>query len=91
VHLVWPSQNELLARPPKHCAHRATYFLTAGFVAIIGRPNAGKSTLLNALLGQQLSIVTQKAQTTRHKILGILSEPAYQIVFLDTPGIIEVR
>ncbi|GAB4814342.1 hypothetical protein N2152v2_001388 [Parachlorella kessleri] len=61
----------------------------AGFVAIIGRPNAGKSTLLNALLGQQLSIVTQKAQTTRHKILGILSAPGYQAVFLDTPGIIE--
>lgn len=58
-------------------------------MAIIGRPNAGKSTLLNALLGQQLSIVTHKAQTTRHKILGILSEEGYQIVFLDTPGVIQ--
>jgi hypothetical protein len=62
----------------------------AGFVAIIGRPNAGKSTLLNALLGQQLSIVTQKAQTTRHRVLGILSEPDHQIIFLDTPGILQV-
>ncbi|EFN58030.1 hypothetical protein CHLNCDRAFT_20741 [Chlorella variabilis] len=60
----------------------------AGFVAIIGRPNAGKSTLMNALLQQKLSIVTPKAQTTRHRILGILSEPGFQAVFLDTPGII---
>lgn len=63
----------------------------AGFVAIIGRPNAGKSTLLNALLGQKLSIVTAKAQTTRHRILGIWSEPEHQAVFLDTPGIIADR
>lgn len=49
-----------------------------GFVAIIGRPNAGKSTLMNALLGQSLSIVTHKAQTTRHRVLGILSEPHFQ-------------
>lgn len=62
-----------------------------GFVAIIGRPNAGKSTLLNALLGQQLSIVTEKAQTTRHRILGIWSEKGHQAVFLDTPGIIATR
>lgn len=60
----------------------------SGYVAIIGRPNAGKSTFLNAVLGQKLSIVTPKAQTTRHKILAILSEPEYQIVFLDTPGVI---
>ena len=59
-----------------------------GFVAIIGRPNAGKSTLMNHMLGQQLSIVTQKAQTTRHRILGIWSEQEHQVVFLDTPGII---
>ncbi|PSC71545.1 GTP-binding Era [Micractinium conductrix] len=63
----------------------------AGFVAIIGRPNAGKSTLLNALLRQSLSIVTHKAQTTRHRILGILSEPGYQAVFLDTPGIVTTK
>jgi GTP-binding protein Era len=61
----------------------------AGFVNIIGRPNAGKSTLLNALTGEKLAITSPKAQTTRHRILGILSTPAYQIVFSDTPGIIE--
>ena len=60
-----------------------------GFVTIIGKPNAGKSTLMNALLGQPLSIVTAKVQTTRHRILGILSEPAYQAVFLDTPGVFD--
>lgn len=60
----------------------------SGFVAIIGRPNAGKSTLMNALLQQPLSIVTHKAQTTRHRILGILSDPGLQVVFLDTPGIV---
>ena len=63
----------------------------AGFVAIIGRPNAGKSTLLNALVGQKLSIVTAKAQTTRHRILSILSEPGSQLILLDTPGIMTVR
>lgn len=61
----------------------------SGFVNIIGLPNVGKSTLLNALLGEKLSIITQKAQTTRHRIHGILSEENYQIVFSDTPGYIE--
>lgn len=63
----------------------------AGFVNIFGAPNAGKSTLLNALLGEQLVITSPKVQTTRHRILGILTEPAYQIVFSDTPGIIEAK
>ena len=61
----------------------------AGYVNIIGNPNVGKSTLMNALLGQKLSIITHKAQTTRHRILGILNEKDYQIVFSDTPGVIE--
>ena len=61
----------------------------AGFVTIVGLPNAGKSTLMNALIGEQLSVATNKPQTTRKKIVGILSEPDYQIVFLDTPGILK--
>jgi GTP-binding protein Era len=61
----------------------------AGYVTIIGNPNAGKSTLLNAFLGQKLSITSPKPQTTRKRILGILSEQDYQIVFLDTPGILK--
>jgi len=61
----------------------------AGFVNIIGNPNVGKSTLMNALVGQKLSIITNKAQTTRHRIIGILNKKEYQIVFSDTPGIIK--
>ena len=61
----------------------------AGFVSIIGKPNVGKSTLMNRLVGQSLSIVTPKAQTTRHRIKGILNDENYQIVFSDTPGILE--
>ena len=60
----------------------------AGFVTILGNPNVGKSTLMNELLGERLSIITQKAQTTRHRILGVVSEEDYQIVFSDTPGVI---
>jgi GTP-binding protein Era len=61
----------------------------AGFVNIFGPPNAGKSTLMNALLGERLAIVSPKVQTTRHRILGILTEENYQIIFSDTPGIID--
>jgi GTP-binding protein Era len=63
----------------------------AGFVNIFGPPNAGKSSLLNALLGESLAIVSPKVQTTRHRILGILNEPGMQIIFSDTPGIIEPK
>jgi GTPase len=59
----------------------------SGFVALVGRPNSGKSTLLNQLIGEKVSIVSDKPQTTRHKILGILSGKEGQIVFIDTPGI----
>ena len=61
----------------------------AGYVNIIGKPNVGKSTLMNAMVGEKLSIITSKAQTTRHRIHGILNDPGYQIIFSDTPGILE--
>ena len=61
----------------------------AGFVNIIGNPNVGKSTLMNAFVGEKLSIITSKAQTTRHRILGIVNGEDFQILFSDTPGIIK--
>lgn len=61
----------------------------AGFVNIIGNPNVGKSTLMNALVGERLSIITSKAQTTRHRILGIVNGEEFQVIFSDTPGIIK--
>lgn len=63
----------------------------SGFVAIIGKPNAGKSTLMNALVGEKLAIITPKAQTTRHRITGILNSENWQIVFSDTPGVIRPK
>ena len=68
--------------PPNH---------KAGFVSIIGKPNVGKSTLMNQMVGERLSIITSKAQTTRHRIMGILNGPDYQIVYSDTPGIIQPK
>lgn len=59
----------------------------SGFVSIVGSPNAGKSTLMNALVGQKVSIVSERAQTTRNRIMGVLTKQSYQIVFLDTPGV----
>ena len=60
----------------------------AGFVNIVGNPNVGKSTLMNDLVGERISIITSKAQTTRHRIMGIVNSPEYQIVFSDTPGVL---
>lgn len=61
----------------------------SGFVNIVGKPNAGKSTLMNALVGERMAIITHKPQTTRHRIIGIVSEDDYQIVYSDTPGYVE--
>lgn len=63
----------------------------AGFVNIIGKPNVGKSTLMNILVGQRLSIISPKAQTTRHRIVGLINEENYQIVFSDTPGMLKPK
>jgi GTP-binding protein Era len=71
--------------------HLKLKLLKAGFVNIFGKPNAGKSTLLNALMGEKLAIVSSKVQTTRHRIKGIRTEKEYQIIFSDTPGIIEPK
>ncbi len=65
--------------------------MKSGFVNIFGKPNAGKSTLLNAIMGEKMAIVSHKVQTTRHRIKAILTEPGYQIIFSDTPGIIEPK
>ena len=59
----------------------------SGFVTIIGSPNVGKSTLMNRLVGQKVSIVSERAQTTRNRVMGVVSRKGYQIVFLDTPGV----
>lgn len=63
----------------------------AGFVNIVGNPNVGKSTLMNLLVGERISIITSKAQTTRHRIMGIVNTPEYQIVYSDTPGVLKPK
>ena len=60
----------------------------SGFVNIVGNPNVGKSTLTNELVGQKISVITSKAQTTRHRIMGIVNTDEYQIVYSDTPGVL---
>jgi GTP-binding protein Era len=67
------------------------HIMKSGFVNIFGKPNAGKSTLLNSLMGEKLAIVSPKVQTTRHRIKGILTDDSYQVIFSDTPGIIEPK
>ena len=63
----------------------------SGFVSIVGRPNVGKSTLINALIGEKVAIISPKPQTTRNQIFGILNKPDHQVVILDTPGIHKPR
>jgi GTP-binding protein Era len=69
-----------MSHAPEESAHRC------GYIAIIGRPNVGKSTLLNRLVGEKLSITSAKAQTTRHRIVGVVTRPGVQFLLLDTPG-----
>ncbi|MBT6162863.1 MAG: GTPase Era [Crocinitomicaceae bacterium] len=73
----------MATNPEETTPHRA------GFVNIIGSPNVGKSTLMNSLVGERLSIINKKAQTTRHRIMGIVNEPEWQIVYSDTPGVLD--
>ncbi len=76
--------KETLTQEP-NAAHKA------GFVNIVGNPNVGKSTLMNDLVGERISIITSKAQTTRHRIMGIVNTPEYQIVYSDTPGVLKPK
>lgn len=76
------------AAPAETSAYLDTADHRAGFVSIVGKPNVGKSTLMNAILGTRLSIITSKAQTTRHRIMGIMNGDDYQIVYSDTPGVL---
>ena len=78
-------ENTLPAMTAQNEAHRS------GFVNIVGNPNVGKSTLMNDLVGERVSIITSKAQTTRHRIMGIVNTPEYQIVFSDTPGVLKPK
>jgi len=90
----WQGLNTSFLLHKKHNLSGSTWrscFMKTGFVNIFGRPNAGKSTLLNALMGEKLAIVSPKVQTTRHRIKAIMTEKDYQVIFSDTPGIIEPK
>ncbi|MCL1123101.1 GTPase Era [Shewanella surugensis] len=84
---VEPSLDELLAQMNKSTRHSNYDVTYCGMVAIVGRPNVGKSTLLNKILGQKVSITSKKPQTTRHRIMGIHTDGPKQVVFIDTPGL----
>ena len=77
------ADNQILPTPSVQDGHRA------GFVNIVGSPNVGKSTLMNRLVGERLSIINAKAQTTRHRIMGLVNDDEYQIVYSDTPGVLD--
>ena len=85
-----PAAIEVTTEPAEQAADVAEGH-RAGFVNIVGNPNVGKSTLMNKLVGERLSIITSKAQTTRHRIMGIVNTPEYQIVYSDTPGVLKPK
>ncbi|MDE6380571.1 MAG: GTPase Era [Muribaculaceae bacterium] len=85
IKITSEAENAAAPAPEYNGPHRA------GFVNIVGNPNVGKSTLMNDLVGERISIITSKAQTTRHRITGIVNTPEYQIVFSDTPGVLKPK
>src|SRR6187399_1122600 len=88
--LTFKKQVTLENKLPLHITMAESSF-KAGFVSIVGKPNVGKSSLMNKLMGENLSIISAKAQTTRHRIMGILNGENYQLVYSDTPGILEPK